>query len=334
VEVFHSIITARAIADEVLTHYDLGGVSRCELLSHNQNDLFLVVGGRGRFVLRVSPARDLLAPRSTAGVAYELDLLGHLAGRGFPCPRPLSRRDGRPWCVLEAPEGPRVGVLFGHVMGNAVGSAALDPEVGVRYGRLVASFHTIADGLRSGATPPQLSLERLMERPLELAEPVLAERQHDLRFLRGLSSAVRERLADIVVRDVGPCHGDLTGGNLHANGSALALLDFEWCGVGLRAYDLAVFRWTALIAQHLAGWTEERSEAVWAAFLRGYQGERGLDAADLAAIAPFTIVRHFWFLGLRAANRPRWGQAEVNPAALDWMMAFFREEADRQALSW
>jgi Ser/Thr protein kinase RdoA (MazF antagonist) len=44
--------------------------------------------------------------------------------------------------------------------------------------------------------------------------------------------------------EVGSCHGDLHGWNAHIDQNmALTVYDFDCCGVGWRAYDIAVFRW-------------------------------------------------------------------------------------------
>jgi Ser/Thr protein kinase RdoA (MazF antagonist) len=253
IEVDHSVPTGRAVAGALLAGYELGDLRACDLLSHGINDLYLVVAGAGRFVRRVGPASDPVAARSPAGLAYELDLLGHLVAGGFPCPEPVARRDGRASFVLDAPEGPRPAVLFRHVPGELVDASELVPEQATRYGGVVAWFHDLSDGLRSPHAPPLLDLDRLVDRPLAVAAPALADRPDDLRFLRALAADVRRCLDDLGPGDVGPCHGDLTGGNAHQDGSSLALIDFEWCGTGRRAYDLAVFRWRSLLARRLAG---------------------------------------------------------------------------------
>ena len=328
VEVLHSVPSAQAVFDQ-LAGYPLGEVYRCDLLSHGINDLYLVVADRGRFVLRIGPAMDPVAGRSPAELAYELDLLDHLTARGFACPEPVRRRDRHSWFTLPAPEGPRPAVLFSYVPGDLTSPREQVPELSARYGRMVAALHRLTDDFQSVHPPPALDLARLMDRPLALAAPVLEERPDDLRFLRDLSERVRRRINELAPEDAGPCHGDLTGGNAHQIGTSLALIDFEWCGTGWRAYDLAVFRWATLLGPWLAGWSPERSDEVWGAFSTAYRADRALADADLAAVAPLVVVRHFWLLGHRVANRSRWGLGETGPQALDWMLAFFREQAGR-----
>lgn len=271
---------------------------------------------------------DPLAGRSPTELAYELDLLDHLSARGFACPEPVRRRDGQSWFALPAPEGPRQAVLFRYLPGDLISASDQVPELSARYGRTVASFHRLTDGFQSVHPPPALDLARLMDRPLALAVPVLGERPDDLRFLRELSERVRRLINELAPGDVGPCHGDLTGGNVHQSGTSLALIDFEWCGVGWRAYDFAVFRWRALLGPWLAWSSAERADEVWDAFSTAYRTDRELADADLAAVAPL-VGRHFWVVGHRVANRSRWGLGETAPQVLDRMLAFFREQAGR-----
>lgn len=122
---------------------------------------------------------------------------------------------------------------------------------------------------------------------------------------------------------VGACHGDLTGANasLAADGT-LTFFDFEYCGLGFRAYDLATFRWGAAMGPHRLG-TDDR--ALWSAFLAGYAERRPVLAPDLAAIPPLVAARHFWYLGLQMANWDYWGRVEVNDEFFDRELGFLRD---------
>ena len=39
----------------------------------------------------------------------------------------------------------------------------------------------------------------------------------------------------------GFCHGDASGGNAHISGRTITFFDFDCCGCGFRAYDVAVY---------------------------------------------------------------------------------------------
>jgi Ser/Thr protein kinase RdoA (MazF antagonist) len=77
---------------------------------------------------------------------------------------------------------------------------------------------------------------------------------------------VRERAVELEVSSFrsGFCHGDLNFSNaLREADGEIALYDFEACGYGLLAYDLAVFRWT----QQAVGAPEQ----AWREFVDGYR---------------------------------------------------------------
>jgi Ser/Thr protein kinase RdoA (MazF antagonist) len=91
----------------------------------------------------------------------------------------------------------------------------------------------------------------------------------------------------------GVCHGDLHYGNAHRTGDQITLFDFENCGVGWRAYDLAVYLWAARIVA--------KEGTAWKPFLRGYTEHRALNETELQSIPLFVPARHIYLMGLTAA---------------------------------
>jgi Ser/Thr protein kinase RdoA (MazF antagonist) len=80
-----------------------------------------------------------------------------------------------------------------------------------------------------------------------------------------------------------------------ADGTFL-LFDFDHCGFGWRAYDLAPFY------QNSAAPDEERRK--WAAFLSGYEEVRKLSTSERDSLPVFKACRALWDVGdwLRAAG--------------------------------
>src|SRR5919109_4270165 len=112
--VIHSILAADAVLAEVARAYALDTPVACQLLKTSLNDTYLVTTRGGRCVARVYGARW----RSAAEVAYELDLLVHLAGKGVPVAAPVPARDGALARPLPAPEGLRQLALFAYGEGR------------------------------------------------------------------------------------------------------------------------------------------------------------------------------------------------------------------------
>lgn len=110
----------------------------------------------------------------------------------------------------------------------------------------------------------------------------------------------------------GLCHGDLNFSNavLQSDGQ-IGLYDFECCGTGILAYDLAVFRW----AQRLVGAPEQ----TWQSFLDGYRKCNELPERELAGMDILVLLRQLYMLAHDARRTRieslggRWRRARRTP---------------------
>ena len=297
--VTHSILSAAALMSEVLPNYAIGEPIECKLLDRSLNDTYLVRTAEDRYILRAYRARW----RSPPAIGYELDALLHLARKGLPVAAPIARRDGSFIQTLRAPEGGRQVVLFTYANGEG-----LDHDEGQSqlYGRAVAAIHATTEDFQSAHSRFELNLAHLIDQPLAAIRPFLEHRPDDWAYLQGLAERVRRRLERFQRErlDFGFCHGDFHGGNAHIDtANTITFFDFDCCGMGWRAYDIAVFRWAA-----------GREDAQWQAFLRGYRERRDLHVRDLAAVPWFVAARHIWLIGLHTGNAQDWGAGWLNDA--------------------
>ncbi len=97
----------------------------------------------------------------------------------------------------------------------------------------------------------------------------------------------------------------------------MTFFDFDCCGFGWRAYDIAVFRWGA----RLNGKEMER----WYAFLRGYQNERPLNDLDVEATDIFVAMRHLWLMDLHIRMGRDAGYGFLNDRYFDRGLEFLRK---------
>lgn len=146
---------------------------------------------------------------------------------------------------------------------------------------------------------------------MAVLEPRLGDRP-DWPYLTDLA----ERLVGAVEAAIprlswGFCHGDLHGGNSLLDGDRLSLFDFEFCGVGFQAYDLAVFRW--IVEIH----TVDRARQLWEAFCHRYSDVRPLPEEDRRASGPFVLVRHVWDLAIDAQMAPGPGRIVIGTELLE-----------------
>jgi Ser/Thr protein kinase RdoA (MazF antagonist) len=311
--VIHSTLAPDALLAEVARAYALGAPVACQLLKRGLNDTYLVATRGGRYVARVYRARW----RTPSEIAYELELLGHLAARGVPVAVPVPARDGTLARTLAAAEGPRQLVVFSYAQGRplAWGEAAHCRLAG----RLLAAVHAAADGFASAHARAPLDLEHLVDRPLAALRPFLAHRPEDWRYLEGLAGRLRARAAAAAAAglDWGVCHGDFGGGNIHLGEDGTpTVFDFDLCGPGWRACDLAATRSVAM---------GDKQGGAWEAFVGGYAEARPLGAADLAAAPLFHALCHLASLGVFADNVAEWGILDMSDWLLDRELAFFRE---------
>jgi Ser/Thr protein kinase RdoA (MazF antagonist) len=110
----------------------------------------------------------------------------------------------------------------------------------------------------------------------------------------------------------GICHGDLNFSNaVRQSDGAIGLYDFEVCGTGILAYDLAVFRWT----QRLVGAPEQ----TWSDFVDGYRSCNVLPERELAGIDLLVLLRQLYMLEHDARRTrieslgTRWCRARRSP---------------------
>jgi len=308
----YSTLSAEALAAWLEASYEFGTVTACRLLHRGLNDSYLVEAARGRHVLRVYRA----GWRTTEEIAYEVAALEHLGAKGVPVALPMRRRDGNVVDWLRAAEGNRAAVLFTHAPGRELDGSIEDSR---RYGRAVASVHAATDDFETGHERFALDLEHLLTEPLAAIRPFLRHRPTDLDTIETLASLVRRRVAALPAgeMDRGFCHGDFHGDNAHIGGDTVMMFDFDCCGPGWRAYDIAVFRWR---------WgDDEAGEARWTAFLEGYRSLRPIGEADLAAVPLFVVARAIWLRGLHAANTADWGRSWLNDAYWDRLLKGLRE---------
>jgi Ser/Thr protein kinase RdoA (MazF antagonist) len=319
-------VTYSTIATEALTAwlesgYELGAVVACLFLHRGLNDSYLVETARGRYVLRIYRADW----RTADEIAYEIETLEHLGRKGVSVALPVRRRDGDAIGWLMAPEGRRAAVLFIHAPGRELDGSNEDCH---RYGRAVASVHGATDDFETSHARFALDLDHLLTEPLAAIRPFLRHRPADLDYVETLVAVVHRRVEALPAAEMdhGFCHGDFHGDNAHIDGDTVTMFDFDCCGPGWRAYDIAVFRWR---------WgDDEVGDARWAAFLEGYRSRRPIGETDLTAAPLFVLARALWLRGLHAANTADWGRSWLNESYWDRLLKGLREWQTKHLGGW
>lgn len=258
---------------------------------HGINDIYRVTAGDTVYYWRVGKA----GWRSEAAVAEELALVAAVAQAGVPVARPVALKNGRFCHTITAPEGERTAVLFHEAPGTP--PKQLTPALSRQLGQFLAQIHSAGDQIGSLAARPSLDVPFLLAEPAHHVAATFGEHEAEITLyweaLAWVKSVLNQHPPQTA--DFGPCHGDLHAANIHlADGDELTLFDFDFCGAGWRAYDLAVFNWSLW----LDGYPEAARTENWAAFVAGYGEKRPLTPTTLALVPALTVARQLWILGL------------------------------------
>jgi Ser/Thr protein kinase RdoA (MazF antagonist) len=309
--VAHSVIAPEAVATALADAYGLRAPVRGQLLWHGVNDTYLLISRGGQQVARVYRS----GWRSMEEIAYELDLLTHLAARGVAVAVPLPTAEGCLIHALPAPEGERQVAVFVYIEGRPMSWA--DHRHSFLAGRLAAEVHRGSDDFMTRHCRTALDLKHLIDEPLAVVRPFFGHRPGDWDDLARLAAELRSRATEAVGGGLewGVCHGDFGASNIHILDRSASVFDFDLCGPGWRVWDFVAAR---AMTQY-----ERRSE-IWESFVRGYTEIRPINASDLAAVPLFHAISRLWSLGAHAQNAGYRGSWRLSDSFLDTYIAFFR----------
>ena len=189
-----------------------------------------------------------------------------------------------------------------------------------QLGRALAQIHIATADFVSPHPRFVIDLPYLLDQPLNVLQPVLAHRPADWTYLRHLADELHLRIQDLPASALmcGVCHGDFQRKNTRiSEAGVVTTFDFDHCGLGWHAYDLAVFRPASL---------DPAQETLWHAFLDGYMAERHLSEVDRAAIPLFVASIRIHTMGFFAAHRYNslWGSDMMHDRFFDVELAFLR----------
>jgi Ser/Thr protein kinase RdoA (MazF antagonist) len=313
-----SNLSASSLAEHVLSQYALGVISRCRLHGRGLNDTYKVETERGEtYYLRVYYA----GRRSREAIETEIAMLLHIAQQNVNVSAPVGRTDGEFVTPLDCVEGRRWAVLFTAAPGKELGRRKYTDELAEHYGETAAAIHCAADSFKGPQQRPALDLEQLLERPLRLVTSAIAHRPEDVAYVGELGERLKTRIEGMADLEFGFCHGDFHGGNAGESNGSFTFFDFDCCGWGYRAYDLAVFPWAFAIDEC----TSERIEAMGRSFLGGYMRHRKVGDNDIDAIPAFVAIREIWLLGLHIDIGNQFGWGWINDGYYDHHFKVLRD---------
>jgi Ser/Thr protein kinase RdoA (MazF antagonist) len=318
IAVTRSIIAADALGEIIAEEYDLGAPLSCKLISKmlrtQDNEHYLIRSGGNKYVARVYQLGQHLR-RQESDYLYELDWLNFLKAKDQPVSYPIARRDGSLLGQLEAPEGRRYYALFSFARGKPM--AADDEDQLFAMGRQMAQIHLASNSYEPSHERRPMGLSFLVDEPVARLKDFWA-RKRDVKLDILLTSAEesKERIESLLKNEEetedswGAIGGDFHPYNTHFDGSnEPTFFSFDLCGLGWRAYDIAVFLLNADLMRRPSNLSE--------AFFAGYYAVRPLSGNEHQAVAPFLTIRRVWLTGTFSTVEGVAGYTFIGPAQLD-----------------
>lgn len=325
-------IAGESLVPLLVQAYDLPLPVACVLHARGDNDnYFVTAGGTGgaagqpaqRYVLRLYRADKHWWNAPEQNVRFELEWTRFAAERGAPVAHPIQRRDGELFAWIDAPEGRRFWTLFSFIEGTTLRPGVRDDEAGLeRFGLSLAQLHRASEGFSCASERPAVDAEFLLDGPARRVDAFLpGERPEDVAFLYALADRLRPWLDSIpkTPETYGVIAGDTHSGNkIVAPDGRVVLIDLDICGWGWRAYDAAIFLWSAKSG------TDHESR--WPPFLRGYESVRPLLPEERTAIPWLVLARQVWLMGGHTVFAESNGRNWLGRDYWDRQFAFLRRE--------
>lgn len=309
----YSTLSADELLEKVIPYYQIGKVKNCILWESGFNDTYKIEGESKDYILRVYR----FGRRTLDDIEFEIEVLLHLKSKSVSVSYPLERIDEKHITSISTAEGLRYVIVTNCAQGKPFAYDTLDEAF--LYGKHVAMVHKATEGFYSTRKRQILNEEFLIEAPLASIESFSGVSPEHIEYINQLSSRLSVCLGNMNSSelDYGFCHGDFHGWNAHALLSDVEFFDFDFCGFGLRAYELSVFRWSA----RLGGKEKER----WEEFISGYRSIRSIKDVDLELTTIFMAIRDIWLIGQHIDNTKVFGRNWMNIDYFDKRIKFLKE---------
>lgn len=250
--------------------------TRIRLIASGHNDTYAVETDGMRFAFRVyGQGKSWI--REASDLRFELDLLAHLRAQDAPVSFPVERRSGDTLGTWSSPTGARHYALFSWCPGRPIETKDLTLQEGARLGAGLASIHVAADSFVTRHSRYSLDERTLLERSLQRMRPTLHRADpDDARVIENCAAQISDRLRAFEPGTAGwgLIHGDPQVLNCHfTHDGAVNFFDFDHCGFGWRAYDLAY------CLRH-TGAAGDCAEDIRSAVIDGYDSVRPMSDAE------------------------------------------------------
>ena len=296
-----SFLAPDLLAERMAADYGLQD-ARCQLITATLRDVYCVISRTGRHILIIYRHDQ----QTLDEIAAEWQLVDYLAGHQVPVVPAIPARNGNTILTFQAPEGRRYGVVTDYVPGEHLRQRP-SPKATRRYGQIIATLHALADRMPTPFARTGRELGTTLHQSIAAIQAVVIDRPGDVAYLAACASELQTAVRALPRQspEYGIIHGDVIRTNaLVADDGAVRVIDFELCGRGWRAYDIASYLLT------IRGDPQEHHLAD--AFLTGYTSTRTLSPYEQARLPLFEAIRAIFAIGTPARNVDHWGSAYLD----------------------
>jgi len=285
---YYSRPEAEEIMRAVVPLYKIDNPKRCIYFQSGLNDIYKIETDTESFYLRLYRQ----GWRSKTEINFEVEALKYLRGRGVPVIMPVATHGGEYVTTIDVAEGSRHLIITDCAVGDIPDLS--NYKNSMAYGRVLARLHTMSAGFECKDERFSYDLKYLVDEPLKRLKPHFFKYPDKWAQLTNQVYALADKLLPSSANpiDFGFIHGDAHFGNVHQHNDDMTLFDFDLCGYGPRAFDLAVFKRFSILQGKLKEW--------WLPFIDGYREVRSVCELDFALIETCASLRYFWEASMMA----------------------------------
>lgn len=300
IEVSSSIISSLSIKNHIPLTYNIGKVKSCELLQSSIHDVYLIETIQSKYILKIYKYQY----KSVLEIAFEINFVGYLKASHLNVSSYIPKNDGYFILKINAPEGMRYAVLSTYAEGNEL--EYKQEKDAFWYGLHVGKIHKVSKAFIPRFAIKEINIELILETSIKTIEYFLCKEYHTEwkyfhYFFKLLTNKINFLEIDKLEKTF--CHGDLHGGNAHEFLDDLSFFDFDFCGYGLIAYDISIFRWGCMIM---------RRDWQWQHFIQGYRTTNLLDDNELKHSLLFVALHDLWVMHLYLSRIDTMGQLSIH----------------------
>lgn len=313
-KIINSTLHPEFIADLIHQNYALGVIVESVFLSLGVNDSYMVATESSRYVARLYRH----GWRNHPEIDFEVDFVTYLASRSGPVARFIPARDGSVVQGIFCPEGERYLVLMECASDSVYQDHAVISGDAHHYGKSVGLLHVASQGFAGVKPRKVLDTQELIWKPLAAVTHYFPTKVAEISYLQQFATRLVDEIEKLDKEGLNKMyiHGDLTGGNANRDSAGrYTFFDFDCCGLGWQAYDLAVFRWSLL---------QNNKAELWPECLAGYKSVTEIGQIDESAIDLFAAARNFWIMGYSLARVKSLGMLSYKESLLSADVEFFK----------